>query len=143
MKRVAIGWRTVATMLLVAALAIPAVRDGDGVPLSSYSMYARARSDIIEFVVPIGLDATGSDRELSTTTIASTNDPLIAESFLRDEVAAGRVEQLCQQIASRISDTALVAVEIRSERHDVVNRVLGEPSLIEQQVLARCETSQP
>lgn len=134
-------WRTIATILLVTVLVIPAVTGTDDIPLSTYPMYANPRSSIVEFVVPVALDAGQVERDLSTTTIAETRDPLIAESFLRSEVAAGRVSELCQQIAMRITDEQVVSIEIRTERHRVVDRALGDPSLIDQQVVARCEAS--
>lgn len=137
------SWRTPATVLLVALLSLPAITGDDGVPLSTYPMYARARSTVTEFVVPVALDANGVEQSLSTSTIAQTRDPLIAESFLRTEIAAGRATELCGQIAGRVTNDQVVAIEIRTERHRVVDRALGDPSLIEDQVLARCETSLP
>ena len=125
--------------MLTAVLLLPAFTGDDGVPLSSYPMYARERSNVIEFVVPVGLDAADAERRLSTMTIAGTRDPLIAESFLRSEVAAGRVAELCTEIARRSAgDNEVVTIEIRTEVHRVVDRARGEDSLVSQQVVSRC-----
>lgn len=134
-------WKTLATVALVLVMLSPAVRDGDGVPLSSYPMYATPRSDVLEFVVPVALAEDGGTVSLSTQTIAATNDPLVAESFLRREVAAGRARVLCEEIAARAKDdTNIVAVEIRLERHRVVERIREQDSLTETRSLASCST---
>jgi len=130
-------WRTVVTVILLVVMLVPAFRDDDGLPLSSYPMYARPRASAVEFIVPVALDASGSELPLRTETIADTSDPLIAEAFLRDEVRAGRTESLCQQIAERTAGD-VTAIEIRSERHEVVDRVLGDPSVVETTTLASC-----
>jgi len=132
-------WRTVATVVLLVVALVPAFRDGDGLPLSSYSMYAQPRSDTVEFIVPVGLDLEGKERPLTTRTIAATSDPLIAEAFLRDEVRTGRAQELCSDIAARVGDDGVVSIEIRSERHRVVQRALGNESLVEVLVLASCQ----
>jgi hypothetical protein len=129
--------KTLATVVTVLALLSPLVRSGDGVPLSSYSMYATPRQDVLEFVVPTGVTSEG-DTRLSTQTIAATRDPLIAETFLRREVAAGRAAPLCEQIAGRVVDPEITRVELRVERYDVVDRALGVEAPIETTVVASC-----
>ncbi len=133
-------WKTAATVALVALMASPLVRSGDGVPLSSYPMYASPRADVVAFVVPAGRTADGAPKKLSTRTVAATNDPLVAESFLRDEVEAGRAASLCEQIAQRVGNQEIVAVDIRVERHRVVERIRGTESLVESRVAASCST---
>ena len=131
-------WRLIATAAFVVILLSPAIRPGDGVPLSSYPMYASPRSGEIEFVVAHGLTASGETLPLSITEVAATSDPLIAETWLRGEVAAGRSDALCQTIAARIEAPNTVEVEVRSERHDVVAQVQGRSSLLDAETVARC-----
>lgn len=127
-------------MLGVLVLLSPAVRGGDGVPLSTYPMYATPRADVIEFIVPVAVTDDGGTEQLSTQEIAATRDPLVAESFLRDEVNAGRADQLCQRIADRVESDNVVRVEIRVERHDVVERVRGDESALDTKSVASCTT---
>ncbi len=131
-------WRLIATAAFVAILLSPAIRPGDGVPLSSYPMYASPRSGEVEFVVAHGLTASGEAVPLRITVVAGTSDPLIAETWLRGEVIAGRSVALCQTVAERIEAPEIIEVEVRSERHDVVAQVQGRSSLLEAETVARC-----
>ena len=60
-------WRLIATAVFVALLLSPAVRPGDGVPLSSYPMYASPRSAVVEFVVAQGIAPDGEVVALTIT----------------------------------------------------------------------------
>jgi len=101
-------------------------------------MYAAPRAPEIGFVVATGLDATGGEVELDTQTIADTNDPLIAESWLRAALDAGRLASACDEIAGRVEDDAAVKVQIRREIHDVSERVRGGESVVRASVEASC-----
>ena len=131
-------WRLIATAVFVALLLSPAVRPGDGVPLSSYPMYASPRSAVVEFVVAHGIAPDGEIVALTIAQAAATSDPLIAETRLRNEVAAGRAPALCRDIATRIDATEIAEIEVRTERHDVVAQVRGLPSLLAAETVARC-----
>ena len=113
------------TGLVAALLLVPAVSGDEGVPLSSFPMYATPRSAEVDFVVPVGLTEAGETVALSTRTIAGTSDPLIAESLMWREIRAGRAPQLCATIANRIDDMQVVDVEVRREAHQVTERALG------------------
>ncbi|NNF55375.1 MAG: hypothetical protein HKN03_13160 [Acidimicrobiales bacterium] len=130
--------RRLATLILVAALISPALRNEDGIPLSTYPMYAATRGNVSSYVTALGVTDTGANRTLSTSTIAETMDWLIAQSFLNDAVARGEGAQVCRQIAGRAPE-GLTAIEIATERHDTVARLRGEESLLHRNVHARCE----
>ncbi len=130
--------RRLATVVLITALISPAIRNKDGLPLSTYPMYANTRSNVSSYVTATGVTQTGTNRTLSTSTIAETMDWLIAQSFLNDAVARGEGAQICQQIAERALG-GLTAIEIATERHDTVARLRGEGSLLHRKVHARCE----
>ena len=138
--KVSLRWRTLVTIGLAALLLVPAISGGEGVPLSSYPMYAAPRAQALEFVVPVGLTNAGETVALSTRTIAGTSDPLIAESLMWREIRAGRASQLCDSIAERIDDGPIVDIEVRREAHQVTERALGRPSLITSEVVATCPT---
>ncbi len=130
--------RRLVTVGLIAALLSPAVRNEDGLPLSTYPMYAGTRSNESSYVTARGVTDTGANRTLSTSTIAETMDQLIAQSFLNDSVARGDGAQVCRQIADRAPGD-VTAIEIATELHDAVARLRGEESLLQRNVHARCE----
>lgn len=129
--------RRLLTALFVVILAVPLFGMDDSVPLSSYPMYARPRADTLTFVTAVGIDADGADLSLTTGEIADTRDPLVAETWLRNEVSSGRSGQACREIASRVGERADV-VEIRREQHRVVDRVLGAASLVDRVLITEC-----
>ena len=132
------SWRRNLTVVVVVAVLVsPALRDHDSFPLSTYPVYASARSREATFVTAQGQRADGSARRLSIDVIARTDDPLIAASRVADAVAAGRVDELCSEIAGR-APADVVAVIVVRERHDVVDGARGEDSLLSRQRLSRC-----
>ncbi len=130
-------WRLVVSGVFVLLLLSPAFVNSDTVPLSRYPMYATPRSSTIEFVVAIGIDSVGNELLLDTRTIAATSDPLIAESWLRDAAAAGRLAQACREILGRVNSDVVI-VELRREAHDVAKRAQGQESRISATSDATC-----
>ena len=130
-------WRTLVTIGIVAALLVPVTGGRDGVPLSSYPMYAVPRGAEVGFVVAYGVDGAGGSTPLPIEVTAGTRDPLIAETSLRT-AANGDAVATCEQIAAR-ADTAFERIEIRTEVHDVVARSRGEVSLLSSSTLVACE----
>lgn len=135
-----VDWfRRLATGALLAALISPAVRNDDGLPLSTYPMYASARSSVVGFVTAAGLDASGERSTLSASSISGSRDRLVAQSFLNDAVERDDAAGACAEIAERVAGGSLVAIEVAFERHDTVARLNDEPSLLERNLLAVCE----
>ena len=113
------------------------VRGHDSFPLSTYPMYAETRGDAVSISTAVGVDASGARRRLSLRAIADTDDPLIAESAVDDAVRRGEADALCAEIAARVAD-GIERVEVVAERHDVVARAAGRPSLLARSVRATC-----
>jgi hypothetical protein len=132
--------RVFAVLVATGVLISPALRDHDSFPLSTYPIYASARPREATFVTARGVQTDGSVHRLSIEVIARTDDPLIAASRVDDAVAAGRVDELCAEIATR-APSNLVAVVVVRERHDVVDGARGEASLLQSEQLARCAVS--
>jgi hypothetical protein len=134
----AIRWprRLVAGSVLLA-VAWPVVRGHDSFPLSTYPMYAETRGEAVSISTAVGVDGAGGRRRLSLRTIAETDDPLIAESAVDDAIRRGEAHALCAEIAARVPD-GIERVEVVAERHDVVARAAGRPSLLDRSVLAVC-----
>lgn len=128
------------TVAFVGLLSLPVARNVDGLPLSTYPMYASARSSDVRFVVVSGVDASGRRSTLSPSEIADTLDPLIAQAFLNDAVGRGDTERVCREIAERVRRD-YSEIEIAVEVHDVVDNTRGEESLLDREVRSRCEVA--
>lgn len=131
----------VAMACAVGLLAVPVVIDRDDFPLSTYPMYSRTRSSDVSFVTANGLDASGARHRLGLDVIGASDDPLVVAGELRADLRTGRTAERCRTIVSRLpsDDESTVAVEVVTERHDVVAHTRGEPSLIERTVHVECD----
>lgn len=137
-------WRVALTAGVLVALFVPVALDRDGLPLSTYPMYARTRSDVVGLVTANAIDSDGERIRLSLATIGSSDDPLIVAGELRSAVRSGRADQRCTRIASRVASDPpggqqVVEIEIVTERHDTVERTAGRASLLERSAHARCD----
>ena len=114
-------------MFVVGALFLPIVRNQDSFPLSTHPMYATARDRDETLVSAVGLTDSGDVIRLSLSLVASTDDPLVAESFIERALRDGHVEQTCRDIAVRVADATehatAVDVALVSERVDLVDFV--------------------
>ena len=137
--------RILITAGLVGALVAPVVLDHDGFPLSTYPMYSRARGETVTFATAQAVDRNGNSSTLTLGVIGDSDDPLIVAGELRDAIRNGRAEQRCDEIAQRAAAwsglpvTTSIAIEVVTERHDVVAQVEGAPSLLDRTVHASCE----
>ena len=122
------------------AVVSPAIRDRDSFPLSTYPVYASAGSRTRTLATAFGVNADGTERRLSMSVIAATDDPLIAASRLADAIAAGDAVELCEQIARRVP-AGVAEVVVTSELHDVVEAARGAYSLLSRTVHARCRSA--
>jgi hypothetical protein len=131
-------WRWVITLVVLAAVLSPALRNRDSVPLSTYPMYATARGDVALLATAVGVDDRGATQRLSVHAIGRSQDPLIAQSLVRTAIRSGDAEALCREIASRVGE-GITEVEVVEERHDLERYAAGDPSLIRRRVHASCE----
>jgi len=118
--------RVASTMLVVGALFLPVVRNQDSFPLSTHPMYATARDRDETLVSAVGLTEAGDVIRLSLSVAASTDDPLVAESFIERALRDGHAEETCRDIAVRVAGsdlTNVVDVTLLSERVDLVDFV--------------------
>jgi hypothetical protein len=130
-------WHGLVVVACVGAVVAPVIRNRDSFPLSTYPMYADRGTPIDTLATAVGIDTGGAEHRLSLATIAATDDPLIAESFVSATIAAGRADALCTQIAARVR-SPLVRVEVVEERHDLVARAKHQDSLLDRHVHASC-----
>ena len=135
--------RILITAGVVGALVAPVVVDRDGFPLSTYPMYSRSRGDTVTFATAQAIDDVGTTTTLTLAVIGDSDDPLIVAGELRDAIRDGRAQQRCSEIAARAAAWAglpaeISAIEVVTERHDVVAQVEGAPSLLDRTVHASC-----
>jgi hypothetical protein len=136
--------RILVTAAVVGALVAPVMLDRDSFPLSTYPMYSRVRGAEVTLATAQAVDAGGTTSALTLRVIGDSDDPLVVAGELRTALRDGRAENRCVEIADRARAWAglpsdVVAVEVVTERHDVVARARGESSLIDRTVHARCE----
>lgn len=135
------------TATVIGALVAPVMLDRDSFPLSTYPMYSRVRGDEVTLATAQAVDAQGTLSALTLRVIGDSDDPLVVAGELRAALRDGRADDRCVEIADRARVWAglpsdVVAVEVVTERHDVIARVRGESSLIDRTVQARCEVGQ-
>ena len=131
--------RILVTSAISVAMLAPVVRDHDSFPLSTYPMYSRLRSSEVLFATAQGIDPAGRTHPLSMYIIGASDDPLIVAGELRAAISGGRSDERCEEIADRAEITDFVAIEIVTERHDVIEQVAGSSSLLDRTVHARCD----
>jgi hypothetical protein len=136
--------RILVTAGVVGALVAPVVLDADGFPLSTYPMYSSARGAEVTLATAQAVDADGATSPLSLGVIGDSDDPLVVAGELRDAIRDGRAEDRCRGIAERAArwdglPAGTAAIEVATERHDVVVQVEGGDSLVDRTVHARCE----
>lgn len=133
--------RRLVTVVVIAAVLSPAVRDRDSFPLSTYPMYATARGATIEVSTVVGAGRTGAVHRLSLRVIAATDDPLVAESAVDRAIAAGDAAGLCAEVASRVGTNdgrTFDELAVVTEELGVDDYAAGRPALVRRTEHARC-----
>lgn len=136
--------RILITAAVVLAVAAPVVLDRDSFPLSTYPMYARARSEVVSVVTARLVDEAGTASRLTLSIIGDSDDPLIVAGELRTAIGAGRALERCDEIARRAAGWSELppgnaSIEVVTERHDVAVRADRGDSLLARTVHAACE----
>ena len=107
-------------------------------------MYARARGVEVTLATARAVEADGATSTLTLGVIGDSDDPLVVAGELREAIRDGRAVDRCSAIAERAArwdglPVETTAIEVVTERHDVVVQVEGGDSLVERTVHARCE----
>lgn len=137
--------RRVLLAAFVLVLVSPALRNVDSFPLSTQPMYANDRASTARLATVIGRDAGGGPRRLSMRSIATTDDPLIAQSRVARSIRSGHADELCRAVAGRVSQptsvTSLTSIEVVWERVDVVAMARGIQRFGTFETAATCSVS--
>lgn len=118
---------------LLAALLVlgPLLRspDSDSYPLSTYPMFATDRGREAAIATAVGVDVDGKVSRLGARVIGGTDEVILAATTVSAAVRRGEVDELCREIARRLTATDVVVVVVRTEVIDVVDHVGkgGEP----------------
>lgn len=120
--------RRLLTLGVVGALLAPVIANHNSFPLSTYPIYSRTRPAEVDIVTARGLGPGGDLVELPMEVQAGTDDPLIAESRLRQAVRSAEASAvMCAEIAARVGPD-VTRVELVTESHDVIALVSGDRS---------------
>jgi len=126
---------------------VPVVLDRDSYPVSTYPMfsYRRTTTETVDTAI---LVVDGDVRRLSPTTIADTDEVILAAATVSNAIASGTAAVLCAEIAGRVGTVenaaggsgGASAAEIRvvTERFDSVRWYEGDKEPLERVVHATC-----
>jgi hypothetical protein len=133
--------RVALLVALAAVVAWPALdpSPSDGFPISSYPMFASDRGRVVVVATAVGLDASGAAHRLDPHAIGGGDEVMLAASAVRRAVAGDDAPRFCREVAGRVDDAGVVAVEVRTERRDAVADPTADDPPLDVTVHARCE----
>ena len=134
------------TLVLAGLVASPlfGAFSGDSFPVSTYPMFASARSSEVVMPHAIALTATGHERRVRPHDVA--NDEVIqAFSTIRQAIRQGQdaVDQLCQHIAQNVARHGdVVTVQIVTSHYDALEYFGGDEEAKGRWVEGECAVAQ-
>ncbi len=134
--------RRVALLVSLALVVLwPALQPhgSDGFPLSTYPMFAADTGSVRAIATAVGIDADGVVHRLDPGAIGGGDEPVLAAETARNAVNEGSADEYCAEIAARVDDAEIAAVEVRTEVRDTVADVDASEPADEVRVHARCE----
>ena len=121
--------RSGAAVVLVAVLLWPALdpTPADGFPVSTYPMFARRSGPVVRLATAVGLDADGAVHRLDPHAIGGGDEVVLAAEQVAGPWPRGAASMaaFCDEVADRVDDAGIVAVEVRTEVRDAVADVRG------------------
>lgn len=130
--------RRVVTTIVVAVVAAPAITGRDSYPLSTYPVYAGARPQVADLATAVAVGTDGTRLRLPLPVIGASDDPLIVEERVADAIRRNQANDLCRSIAQRARNPTLTAIEVVTERVDLVQTAARGAPPLERIVHARC-----
>ena len=131
------------TIILVGLVVSPlagAFAD-DSFPISTYPMFATARSSETNLTHVILIDEEGHERTAPPAAVANDEVLQVQETILqalRDGKAA--TASLCERVAGRVAGSGATTVQIVTSTFDAILYYDGHPEPIARRVHATCET---
>jgi hypothetical protein len=133
------------TAAVVVGVALPGIRmmasgdAPDGLPLSTYPMFARDPGRVVEQPTVVAVSPDGDVERLSPETIAGTDQVMHAARAVRRALDAGpaATRALCEEVAGRVDAPASVAVVV--ERHDGIAWSADDRGPLDRRTVVTCE----
>lgn len=123
-----------APLLAALVVLLPVLRSprADSYPLSTYPMFATNQDLHAAIATAVGIDGDGEESRLGARVIGGTDEVILAAVTVSVAVRRGEVDELCREIAERLTGTDIAVVVIRTEVVDVVEHVAqgSEPAEI-------------
>jgi hypothetical protein len=129
---------------VVVGVAFPGVRmigsadAPDGLPLSTYPMFASDPGRVVEVPSVVAVLPGGEVERFSPETIAGTDQVMQAAKAVRRAVRAGpaATQALCEEVAARVHAPATLAVVV--ERYDAIAWAQGDGEPFDRRTLVTC-----
>lgn len=133
------GQRTRAWLVVAAVVGIlgvvPVVLDRDSYPISTYPMFSYRRTTTETVDTAILVDE-GQVRRLSPSTIAATDEVILAAATVSNAIAGGTAHVLCAEIAARVDPPG--EIQVVTEQFDSVRWYEGDKTPLMRVVHASC-----
>ena len=133
------GQRTRAWLVVAAVVGIlgvvPVVLDRDSYPISTYPMFSYRRTTTETVDTAILVDE-GQVRRLSPSTIAATDEVILAAATVSNAIAGGTADVLCAEIAARVDPPG--EIQVVTEQFDSVLWYEGDKTPLMRVVHASC-----
>jgi len=132
--------RAAALACVVLVGLVPVALDRDSFPLSTFPMFASARtsSETVDTAVAV---AGARVWRLDPERIAGTDEVILAAATVSDAINAGHADRLCGEIATRVARSGPADasdIEVVTERYDALEWFAGRRIPLERIVHARC-----
>ena len=114
----------------------------DSFPLSNYPMFTHNPKNVTGFQRAIGITADGDEVVLSPELAGGTVEVIHAAQTIATALRQGRADDLCAEIAERVSQSASPAVEVLvvTDRFDIIDGLRqDDPRSVERDVHVTCE----
>jgi hypothetical protein len=125
-----------------AAVVSPVLRapEHDSFPLSTYPMFAFARSRVEPVSTAVAIDRAGHEHFLTPELVARTDEPVQAVATVDRAVSGGTADRLCREIARRVARArpGTATIEIVTAEWDSVRFFEGDRRPRARTVHARC-----
>ena len=128
------AWLVVAAVVGVLGV-VPVVLDRDSYPISTYPMFSHRRTTTETVDTAILVEA-GQVRRLSPSTIAATDEVILAAATVSNAIAGGTADVLCAEIAARVDPPG--EIQVVTEQFDSVRWYEGDKEPLMRVVHASC-----
>lgn len=131
-------WGAIVSVVMLAAVAAPLVHGVDSFPLSTFPMFSKARPPEVDIDHVVAVDATGKEWALPPS-LVMRGEVLQTKVAITQAIRSRRARELCREVAARVNDSAVVKVEVRSDRYRVRDYFSSGRKPLASRLHARCK----